>query len=60
MLDLEAVEIAENMDPDPDNERCMEAWQHLVTTGLAWTLQGFFGRTAATLIEAGHVTTGQS
>lgn len=31
----------------------IEAWQHLIDTGLAWSLQGWFGRTAAALIDAG-------
>lgn len=31
----------------------IEAWQHLIDTGLCWTLQGFFGRQATALIEAG-------
>ena len=31
----------------------IEAWQYLINTGLAWTLQGWFGRTAMDLIENG-------
>lgn len=34
-------------------EEQIEAWQHLIDTGLAWTLQGWFGRNAARLIEQG-------
>ena len=31
----------------------LAAWQMLIDTGLAWELQGWFGRRAAALIEEG-------
>ncbi len=34
-------------------EEQIEAWQYLVDSGLAWKLQGWFGRTATALLQAG-------
>ena len=34
----------------------IESWQYLIDTGLAWSLQGSFGRQAMRLIEEGYCT----
>jgi len=36
-------------------EQALEAWQYLDNTGLAFELQGSYGRTAARLIEDGLI-----
>jgi hypothetical protein len=41
-------------------ERKLEAWQLLVDTGVAWQLQGWFGRRAAEMIDAGQLVTHQT
>lgn len=55
MTDFEATMIAEGVEQPRDEEHFLEAWQHLVNTGLAWRLQGWFGRRARDLIEAGYI-----
>jgi len=55
MNNYEATGIAEGFIEAESEEQVINAWQHLVDTGLAWQLQGFFGRTANSLIEQGIV-----
>jgi hypothetical protein len=40
---------------DLGDEGVLELFSDLIKTGMAWSLQGFYGRTAASLIEAGYI-----
>jgi hypothetical protein len=51
-----ATMIAEGAQEPDYPEQYIEAWQHLINTGLVWQLQGFFGRTAQRLISDGICT----
>jgi hypothetical protein len=55
MTDYLATGIAEGFEQAECEEEVRAAWQHLVNTGLAWRLQGWFGRTAQALINAGEI-----
>lgn len=51
-----ATGIAEGFIEADSNEQVLEAWQHLHDTGLAYRLQGWFGRTAQDLIAQGIIS----
>lgn len=53
-----AILIAEGIE-DASVEEQLDAWQQLVDTGAAWTLQGWYGRTAKLLIEQGLIQSRQ-
>ena len=55
MDNFTAIGVAEGFMEAESEEQWLEAWQHLVDTGLAWQLQGSFGRTATSLIEQGVI-----
>lgn len=42
--------------PEEQDEATIAAWQHLIDSGLAWSLQGSFGRAAMHLILEGTCT----
>ena len=53
MSNLEAIDIAEGYTEADNEEQYIAAWQQLIDTGLAWSLQGWFGRTAMAMVEDG-------
>lgn len=56
MNNIKAIEIAQDYGEGIYSEKqFFQAWQHLVDSGLAWSLEGWFGRRAYELIQAGHI-----
>lgn len=55
MTDYLAVGIAEGFEEAESREQVIAAWQHLHDTGLAYRLQGWFGRQAQALIADGVI-----
>ena len=53
MNNYNAVGIAEGFIGCDNEKTIIKAWQHLIDTGLAFKLQGSFGRTAVDLINQG-------
>lgn len=54
--DYDTVMIVEGVEELEHPYEYLEAIAHLIKTGLAWTLQGFFGRTCMGYIEEGLVS----
>ena len=54
MTDYQAVGLAEGFEEGTE-EQIIKAWQHLHDTGLAYKLQGWFGRQARYLINEGII-----
>ena len=50
-----AVGIAEGWIEAENEQEIIDAWQQLHDTGLAYNLQGWFGRTARNLINKGII-----
>ena len=55
-----AIGIAEGFIEPESSEKVITAWQHLIDTGIAWRLQGWFGRQAKLMIEVGLCKRGKN
>ena len=60
MNNFKATGLAEGFIEAESEEQIIEAWQHLHDTGLAYKLQGWFGRTAQQLINDGIINDGHT
>jgi len=56
MDDYTAAGLAEGFIEADDEQQIIDAWQHLHDTGLAYRLDGWFGRTAQDLIAQGFIS----
>lgn len=58
MVSIDKMMAFENGDMAEDE--VVEFFQELIDTGMAWRLQGFYGRTAKQLIDAGYCSLPQN
>lgn len=56
MDDYTAAGLAEGWIDADDEQQIIDAWQHLHDSGLAYRLQGWFGRTAQDMIAQGIIS----
>ena len=56
MNTYDAIGLCEGFVEADSEEQVIEAWQYLHDTGLAYRMQGWFGRTARAMIEEGVIT----
>ena len=56
MSTYEAIGLADGFIEAESEEHFNQAWQYLHDTGLAYRMQGWFGRMAQAMIEEGVIT----
>jgi hypothetical protein len=55
VVNVDLFDLLQFEDGALDDDQVVDLFQRLVDSGLAWSLQGSYGRMAAGLIEAGLV-----
>ncbi len=55
VVNVDLFELLQFEDGALDDDSVLDLFQRLVDSGLAWQLQGSYGRMAAALVEAGLV-----
>lgn len=58
MMDIVSA-IIEFESGELDDTDVLDLFQHLVDTGMAWTLQGSYGRMATALLDEGLINRGE-
>ena len=48
-----AIITIEGLEDVDGEQNVIDAWQYLIDTGVVWSLQGYYGRTAQALINEG-------
>ena len=56
MNTYDAIGLCEGFVKAESEDQIIEAWQYLHDTGLAYRMQGWFGRMAQAMIEEGVIT----
>ena len=56
MNTYDAIGLCEGFVEAESEDQIIEAWQYLHDTGLAYRMQGWFGRTAQAMIAEGVIT----
>jgi len=56
MNTYDAIGLCEGFVEAESEDQIIEAWQYLHDTGLAYRMQGWFGRMAQAMIEEGVIT----
>lgn len=58
MTNYTACAILEGFDGNEEStlDEQIQAWSQLIRTGMAWQLQGWYGRNANHLIQSGYIS----